>query len=248
MVAMYDLSLNPEIAKRVDSARLPKNYQEAKKVLAACERLDECAAWGDKAAALASYARQANDLEFENYARRIRARAVRRCGELLGKFDARGGDRRSKTESPPTFDRPSRAVVAQEAGLTQHKARAAVRVAAIPEAEFEQAVESARPPGTTTLSQWGRTNRENTDTAVIVPADVYRQKEARRAIEGIRSFGESVRVSGVDCILEVLSAQDDAEMLRQLRLDLNEAVRLSVALDKDGLGNPKVRPISRPDA
>ena len=96
---MYDLTLPPKIAKLVSSARLPKNYQEAKQVLAVCDSVDQCADWADKAAALASYARQADDVELENFARRIRARAVRRCGELLRSFDARGGNRRSKIVS-----------------------------------------------------------------------------------------------------------------------------------------------------
>jgi hypothetical protein len=37
---MYDLTLPPKIAKLVSSARLPKNYQEAKQVLAACDSVD----------------------------------------------------------------------------------------------------------------------------------------------------------------------------------------------------------------
>ena len=96
---MHDLQLRPDLAPLVAKARLPKSCQEAKKVLAKCERVDECARWADKAAAIASYARQADDFELENYAKRIRARAVRRCGELLRAFDARGGNRRTKTES-----------------------------------------------------------------------------------------------------------------------------------------------------
>jgi hypothetical protein len=72
MVAMYDLTFRPELAKLVATAQLPQLYQEAKNALAACESMDECADWADKAAAIASYARQADDLELENYARRIR--------------------------------------------------------------------------------------------------------------------------------------------------------------------------------
>ena len=42
-----------------DEAALPVRYEAAKRELAECERVDECASWAKKAAALASYARQA---------------------------------------------------------------------------------------------------------------------------------------------------------------------------------------------
>src|SRR5262245_25710133 len=97
---MYNLQLPlpTEVAERVARARLPKLYKQAKEALAACERVDECAKWADKAAALASYAKQADDPDLENFARRVRARASRRCGELLREFDGRGGDRSQRRE------------------------------------------------------------------------------------------------------------------------------------------------------
>src|SRR5215813_3222079 len=58
-------------------------YDAAKQAVAACLSIDECKDWKDKAAALAAYARLARDEELENNARRIRARATRRIGELL---------------------------------------------------------------------------------------------------------------------------------------------------------------------
>src|SRR6516164_9137922 len=120
--------LPAELSHLVNSAQLPQLYETAKNALAECERLDECAEWADQAAAIASYARQADDVELENYARRIRARAVRRCGELLRTFDARG---RGKSETPLVFK--SRTAVAQEEGLTEHKRRTALNIANIPE-------------------------------------------------------------------------------------------------------------------
>jgi hypothetical protein len=41
---MYDLTLPLKIAKLVSSARLPKNYQEAKQALASCDSVDQCGA------------------------------------------------------------------------------------------------------------------------------------------------------------------------------------------------------------
>jgi len=81
----------PDIAR----AKLPESYERAKTALATCNRIDECKDWADKAAALASYAKQADDKSLFELATRIASRAVRRCGELLEPFDARGDHRKS---------------------------------------------------------------------------------------------------------------------------------------------------------
>lgn len=107
------------IADAVRTARLPENYETAKRAIAECDRIDECAGWADIVAAIASYARQYEDPELENYCRRIRARAARRMGQLLKEFDARGGDRR-KNQPPPNFAPPSRSQAAEEAGTRRN--------------------------------------------------------------------------------------------------------------------------------
>src|SRR4029077_1414514 len=61
------------------AARLPATYEEARAAIAECERIDECKGWSDRAAALASYARQAKDDSLRVMAVRIQARAERRC-------------------------------------------------------------------------------------------------------------------------------------------------------------------------
>jgi len=58
-----------------------------RRALATCERIDECKDWADKAAALASYAKQADDQTLHHLATRISARAIRRAGELLQQFE-----------------------------------------------------------------------------------------------------------------------------------------------------------------
>jgi hypothetical protein len=74
----------------ISSAPLPVAYENAKMAIYQCNELDECKDWSDKAQALASYARQSADEELEKMSKRIRARAIRRCGELLKLFDGRG--------------------------------------------------------------------------------------------------------------------------------------------------------------
>ena len=235
--------LPAELSHLVNTAKLPQLYETAKKALAECERLDECAEWADQAAAIASYARQADDVELENYARRIRARAVRRCGELLRNFDARGGDR-SKTVAPLAFASPSRSMVAQQAELSEHKARVAVNIAAIPEPEFEALVESKRAPGTTLLAQWKEMwPRERvrgvTESSL---AEVFKSVYAARAAEGILEFEKNADACGVEVIVEILRGH--AKKLERVRRGIGLAFRLNAALEKSGLrGNSMLRQV-----
>ena len=136
------------------TARLPENYEKARRELAACASIDECLTWGDKAAALASYAKQANDDELMNMATRIRDRAIRRAGELLKQVDPGHGARDGKREvgAHP----PLRGEVASDAGMSPHQAKQAVRVANVPAADFECQVESVKPPTVTALAEQGK--------------------------------------------------------------------------------------------
>jgi hypothetical protein len=83
---------------------------------------------------------------------RIRARAVRRCGELLTQFDARGD--RTKSVAVHTSATTQREA-AQKAGLSKHQQVQAVRVANVPEAEFSRQVEGPAPPTITALAEQG---------------------------------------------------------------------------------------------
>jgi len=231
-----------KIACVVKAAPLPQLYEEAKKAIAECARLDECAGWADKAAAIAS--RQADDLELETCAHGIRDRAIRRCGELLRGFDARGGDR-SKNVTPLPFAPRSRHMVAQEAGLSEHKARTAVNIAAIPEAEFEAAVESKRPPGTTLLSQWNKLHPRERVRSVTKSslAEISRSVFAGRALEGMFEFEKSVTACGLDVVVEILRGH--TRQLERVRRGIGLAFRLNSALDKAGLrGHAMLRPLN----
>jgi len=137
-------TLRDHPAINVRGASLPVRYEAARSAIAACDRLDECQDWADKAAALASYAKQANDDELVHMATRIQLRAVRRCGELLRAIEPSPGGRPSETRGgdPPSL---SRSQAAHDAGLSRDQKRTALRVAAVPEEEFERAVEAERP-------------------------------------------------------------------------------------------------------
>jgi hypothetical protein len=141
----------------VSNARIPQTYANAKSALSACVSLDECKGWSDKAAALASYAKQAEDDEMMRMATRIRDRAIRRAGELLKQIEPkRGGDRKSleyQSGDAPTLI--TRAQAASDAGMSRDQMHTALRLANIPADDFERQVESDEPPTVTALAKQG---------------------------------------------------------------------------------------------
>jgi hypothetical protein len=142
----------PRESTPIAEAKLPATYEAAKLALAECSRVDECATWANKAEALASYAKQADDDELRLMADRIQARAVRRAGELLREVAPGAAGRPKLGQAPAPI---SRSQVAREAGLSRHQKQDALRVAAIPAADFEAAVESKRPPTVSDLARRG---------------------------------------------------------------------------------------------
>ena len=143
-------------------ARLPQTYQQARTALQAAVDVDECKDYADKAAALATYAKQSNDHELEKMAAKIRGRAVRRMGEILNDMEsARGGDRGGGRGNQGEARRPlvSRKQAAEDAGISEHQQKQAQNVAKVPEAEFEAAIESDNPPSVKALADKGRERR-----------------------------------------------------------------------------------------
>lgn len=137
------------------SARLPQTYENAKTALANCAQLDECQDWADKAAALASYAKQANDDEMMKMAVRIRDRAIRRAGELLKQIEPGHGKNQNITDAADTKVL-TRAEAARQAGMSERQQVTAVRVANVPADDFEKQVESPNPPTVTKLAEQGK--------------------------------------------------------------------------------------------
>lgn len=168
----------PHVAKlpaHVSAAKasLPASYEAAKAALANCVSIDECKDWADKAQALASYAKQANDDEMMRQSTRIRDRAIRRCGELLKQIEpatgknnqhvqVKGEDARpfqSRENAATSGGRPpevTRNSAARDAGMSPHQAKQAIRVANVPAADFERQVESPKPPTVTALAEQGK--------------------------------------------------------------------------------------------
>ena len=141
-------------------AKLPATYEAAKVALAECSRIDECQNWADKMAALASYAKQSEDDELHKMADRIKARAIRRCGELLEAIRPAKNQHDANTRAGSAYvgavSSSSRSAAAAKAGLSERQKVTALRVARVPAAEFEQAVDSDAPPTITALAERGR--------------------------------------------------------------------------------------------
>lgn len=146
--------MNHALLPKAANANLPATYEAAKYALAECNRIDECKEWSDKAQALASYARQADDKELETTAMRIRARAIRRCGELLKEVEKTSfkGNQHVVTASTG----PNRKELAKDAGMSERQAKTAIRVANVPQETFVDQVESNTPPTITRLAEQGK--------------------------------------------------------------------------------------------
>ena len=134
-------------------------------------------------------------------------------------------------------------MVAQEAGLSEHKARTAVNIAAIPEADFEAAVESSRPPGTTILSQWNKLNRPERVHTVTENslADTLRSARARSVVGAMLQL-ERYAECGPAAVIEILLDPANVEKLERVRRAIRFAILLKGALDQKGLrGNLTLR-------
>jgi hypothetical protein len=136
----------------ISSAPLPVAYENAKMAIYQCNELDECKDWSDKAQALASYARQSADEELEKMSKRIRARAIRRCGELLKLFDGRGRPELNRGDAPPNL---SKKELGESVGLSSDQVKQANRLSNIPEDDFNRQVESNNVPTLTALAKQG---------------------------------------------------------------------------------------------
>jgi hypothetical protein len=148
---MIDHAQLPSVA----NAKLPETYERAKTALAECSTIDECQSWADKAEALASYARMSDDDSLRKMADRIQARAIRRCGELLRQIEPSKGGRPSQITTDAADSSFTRKSAAEQAGLSERQQYTALRVANVPEQQFNESVESESPPTVTKLAEMG---------------------------------------------------------------------------------------------
>jgi hypothetical protein len=125
----------PAVIKRaIPNAKLPVNYEAARTAIAACARIDEVKEWHDRAAAIASYARQAGDNTMRDAAIRIQLRAKERIGELL--FE--GND-------PISFVSGRQVETAKRHGLSEKQRTEAVQIVRVPKMRRDELIEQSPP-------------------------------------------------------------------------------------------------------
>jgi hypothetical protein len=146
-------------------ANLPASYEAARRAIIECLHIDEAKEWADKAQALSSYARMANDEALLVCAQRIKARAIRRMGELLKEIP--DGNLNTRFGSERNLSAMTRAKAAFDAGLSDKRRKTAIRLASIQEEVFEQAIEVRSPPPIVTLAAMGTTPRPKQKMASI---------------------------------------------------------------------------------
>jgi len=124
-------------------------YDAACRAIAQAKRVDEAKQIRAEAIAMRAYARQAKNRQLETDAIAIRKRAERRVGQLMkaqsesvGLSRGKPGPGRGKAGSPadPAFGVPT----LREAGIDKHLADRARKLAAMPEARFEDMVANIR--------------------------------------------------------------------------------------------------------
>ncbi len=193
-------------------AQFPQNYQSAKVALKECSEVDEAMEWADKAAAIATYARQSKDNALLNLAIKIKARAVRRAGELLKEFQT-GPDGGRPTKNGAAAGPVSQRQAAADAGMSERQEKTAVRVANVPQKEFEAAVESENPPSVTQLAEAGK-QPPNPPTILERGIDPEDFKEATKVHGALRSCAEAAQKHDPKIVVRGCLPNEYSKMIR----------------------------------
>jgi hypothetical protein len=128
-----------ELTSESDSS-LP-TFEQARRALAAAKTTDDVLQIKSVAEAMRAYAREATDRTLEIDAVEIAVRAERKLGQLIDQqrhsvgLDPGGGDQRSEHRG---VRRPGDRISYREAGIKKELAKAANRLAQIPEGDFER--------------------------------------------------------------------------------------------------------------
>lgn len=111
-------------------------YEAARFALSQAIQFDEVMAIKDTAERAMLYARQAQDTELIEKAAEIRVRAERRAGEMLKTMPKQNGARTGSYDTTPFR--------LADIGITKDQSHRWQRLAAVPEDQFEQAIQAAK--------------------------------------------------------------------------------------------------------
>jgi hypothetical protein len=200
----------------VRDAMLPAKYEAAKTALAECSQIDECKSWADKAAALASYAKQAQDDSLEKYALKVRARAIRRAGELLQQIEPQSGMRTDKPRGDTSPRLETRKSAAEEAGISNDQRKQALRIANVPAKDFEQMVEAEKPATITELADKGKQSKPKP----LVDMKGRNPEDFKKATWAIGHFVDAVEFmadADIEAIIRGLDEQEKKTMIQNIK-------------------------------
>lgn len=157
-------------------------YNAAKQALATCANVDEVKDIKDKAEAIRLYAHQQKNEELEQYAAKIKARAMRRIGELSAELETH---ERIRTDLPATAGGQSKpqtkTQVLADAHISQTTALRCEKLAAMPEEKFDAAIERGETPTQMLKSLNVHVGNNSGENEWYTPSDIV---EAVRATMG----------------------------------------------------------------
>lgn len=140
-------------------------------------------------------AHEADDETLLKTAVRIKARAIKRCGELLKQFQAPGA--RTDQPSADGDTRLTQRQAAEQAGLSKRQEVDAIRVANVPEEEFERLVEADEPATVTDLAERGKSPRPGR-RSVQPPRRLRRARPPALATGAALELGDTLLQVGQD--------------------------------------------------
>lgn len=140
--------------QKVADAILPVEYTSACRSISLCRTIDEAKFWGDKADALAAWAKIYRNEEAAKEAKRLKLHAFRRMNDLANELQPRIYLKGPGTKGKAQQDGP-RALLRQH-GLSETTAQHVRRIGQIPQPRFDALIASEKPPGVTKASALGR--------------------------------------------------------------------------------------------
>lgn len=194
--------------QEIQQAKLPDRYQAAVQALAECESYDELSEWRDKASAIAAYAKQRDDDQLENYAKRIKGRAIRRIGLLLKEIEPDKGGYHKNYAQDATDPSTTRTQAATDAGLSERQRKSSLNVANIPESEFEEQIESDNPPSVSKLAEHGK-------AAAPKPEGF---KQATKLIGTVKRFSEFCNKTSAELAANGVQSHEVEEVKKQVEI------------------------------
>ena len=118
-------------------------YDAARYALSVAVEVDEVKDIRDKAAAMAAYARQAQDKELLQWATEIKVRAERRAGEMMRDMEKNTGAKGIGPIAVTRLDR-NQAPTLADMGISKNESSRWQKLAAVSDEKFEEAVAAAK--------------------------------------------------------------------------------------------------------